>query len=95
MIKLGVCLCGCIGFESCPMHVINILIYYLFIYMYLKSDILFYGFHIVCGIHYDTGKPQLDGYTDSDMSADVDTSRSTSGYVMTYAGGAISWQSRL
>ena len=29
------------------------------------------------------------------MSADVDTSRSTSGYVMTYAGGAISWQSRL
>ena len=29
------------------------------------------------------------------MSADVDTSRSTSGYVMTYAGGAISWQLRL
>ena len=29
------------------------------------------------------------------MSADVNTSRSTSGYVMTYAGGAISWQSRL
>ena len=29
------------------------------------------------------------------MSADVDTSRSTSGYVMTYAGGAVSWQSRL
>ena len=29
------------------------------------------------------------------MSADVDTSRSTSGYVMTYAGGALSWQSRL
>ena len=37
------------------MHVINILIYYLFIYMYLKSDILFYGFHVVCGIHYDNG----------------------------------------
>ena len=29
------------------------------------------------------------------MSADVDTSRSTSGYVMTYAGGAVSWQSRM
>ena len=29
------------------------------------------------------------------MSADVDTSRSTSGYLMTYAGGANSWQSRL
>ena len=25
----------------------------------------------------------------------MDTSRSTSGYVMTYAGGAVSWQSRL
>ena len=22
--------------------------------MYLKADILFYGFHVVCGIHYDT-----------------------------------------
>ena len=29
------------------------------------------------------------------MSADMDTSRSTFGYVMTYAGGAVSWQSRL
>ena len=29
------------------------------------------------------------------MSIDVDTSRSTSRYVMTYAGGAVSWQSRL
>ena len=29
------------------------------------------------------------------MSGDVDSSRSTSGYVMTYAGGAVSWQSRL
>ena len=34
-------------------------------------------------------------YTDSDMSIDVDTSRSTSRYVMTYAGGVVSWQSRL
>ena len=29
------------------------------------------------------------------MSTDVDTCRSTSGYVMTYAEGAVSWQSRL
>ena len=29
------------------------------------------------------------------MSVDVDTSRSTSGYVMTYAGGGVLWQSRL
>ena len=46
-------------------------------------------------LRFGSGKPQLDGFTDSDMSADVDTSRSTSGYVMTYAGGADSWQSRL
>ena len=31
----------------------------------------------------------------SNTSADVDTSRSTSGYVMKYAGGAVSWQPRL
>ena len=29
------------------------------------------------------------------MSAGVDTNRSTSGYVMTYAGGAVLWQWRL
>ena len=46
-------------------------------------------------LRFGSGKPQLDGYTDSDMSADVDTSRSTSGYVITYVGGAISWQLRL
>ena len=40
--KVGVYLRGGTGFESCPMHVINILIYYLFIYLYVsKSDILF------------------------------------------------------
>ena len=48
----------------------------------------------VC-LRYGVGKPVLEGFTDSDMSGDVDSSRSTSGYVMTYAGGAVSWQSRL
>ena len=37
----------------------------------------------------------LKGFTDSEMSGDVDLNRSTSGYVMTYARGAVSWQSRL
>ena len=46
-------------------------------------------------LRFGSSKPQLDGFTDSDMSADVDTSRSTFGYVMTYGGGAVSWQSRL
>ena len=40
--KVGVCLCGGIGFESCRMHVVNILIYFYFIYLcVIKSDILF------------------------------------------------------
>ena len=37
----------------------------------------------------------LEGFTDSDMSTIVDTSRSMSGYVITCAGRAGSWQSRL
>ena len=41
------------------------------------------------------GKPMLDGFTDADMSGDIDTSRSTSGYLITFAGGLVSWQSRL
>ena len=37
----------------------------------------------------------LDGYTDADMSGDIDSSKSTSSYMMTFAGGAVSWQSKL
>lgn len=37
----------------------------------------------------------LVGYTDSDMAGDVDTSKSTSGYLITFSGGVVSWQSRL
>jgi ATP-binding cassette subfamily B (MDR/TAP) protein 1 len=48
----------------------------------------------VC-LRYGSEKPMLEGFTDSDMSGDVDSSRSTSGYVMTYSGGAVSWKSRL
>uniref|UniRef100_A0A3Q7EB76 Reverse transcriptase Ty1/copia-type domain-containing protein n=1 Tax=Solanum lycopersicum TaxID=4081 RepID=A0A3Q7EB76_SOLLC len=44
---------------------------------------------------FSTGKPILCGYTDSDMAGDVDTRKSTSGYLVTFAGGAVSWQSRL
>ena len=46
----------------------------------------------VC-LRYGFGKPMLEGFPD--MSGDVNSSRSTSGYVITYAGGAVSWQSRL
>ncbi|WMV44256.1 hypothetical protein MTR67_037641 [Solanum verrucosum] len=39
--------------------------------------------------------PILCGYTDSDMAGDVDTRKSTLGYLITFAGGAVSWQSSL
>jgi hypothetical protein len=37
----------------------------------------------------------LQGYTDADYAGDADSRKSTSGYMMTYAGGAVSWKSRL
>ncbi|KAI4299713.1 hypothetical protein L6164_033144 [Bauhinia variegata] len=36
-----------------------------------------------------------DGYTDADMACDVDSRKSTSRYMMTFVGGAVSWQSKL
>ena len=35
----------------------------------------------------------IEGYSDSDFIGDVDDRKSTSGYVFTLAGGAISWKS--
>jgi hypothetical protein len=37
---------------------------------------------------------QLQGYTDSDWQGDPDDRKSTSGYLFTLAGGAISWRSK-
>ena len=37
------------------------------------------------------GKSHLVGYTDSDMAGDVDTRRSTSGYIFTFREGVVSW----
>ena len=40
-------------------------------------------------------KPMLEGFTDADMAGDLDGRKSTSGFLFTFAGGAVSWQSKL
>ncbi|KAJ0754054.1 putative RNA-directed DNA polymerase [Helianthus annuus] len=47
------------------------------------------------GITFGNEEPMLVGYTDSDLAGNKDNMKSTSGYLMTFAGGAVSWQSRL
>jgi hypothetical protein len=46
-------------------------------------------------LSFGSGKPMLVGYTDSNMVGDVDTCKSTSGYLITFSGGVVSWQLRL
>ena len=40
-------------------------------------------------------EPVLEGYADADMVGDLDGRKSTSRFLFTFAGGAISWQSKL
>ena len=40
-------------------------------------------------------KPVLKGYVDADWAGDLDGRKSTSRYLFTFAGRAVSWQSRL
>jgi ATP-binding cassette subfamily B (MDR/TAP) protein 1 len=44
---------------------------------------------------FGSGEPMLQGYTDADYAGCADSRKSTSRYMMTYAGGAVSWQSSL
>ncbi|WRX22751.1 Reverse transcriptase [Theobroma cacao] len=46
-------------------------------------------------IYFGIGKLVLCGYTDSNMAGDVDFRKFTSGYLITFAGGVVDWQSRL
>jgi hypothetical protein len=46
-------------------------------------------------LSFGSGKPMLVGYTDSNMVGDVDTHKSTLGYLITFSGGVVSWQLRL
>ena len=45
-------------------------------------------------ITYNSGCELVCGYVDYDFVGDLDKMRSTSGYVFTLAGGAISWMSK-
>ena len=45
--------------------------------------------------YFGSGEPMLDGYIDSDMTSDVDYKKSILGFLMTFARGAVSWQSKL
>ena len=41
------------------------------------------------------GKVTLQGFVDADLGGDVDSSKSTSGYIYTIGGTTVSWMSRL
>jgi hypothetical protein len=47
------------------------------------------------GINFGGGNLTLEAYCDADYAGDIDTRRSTTGYVFILSGGAISWSSRL
>jgi hypothetical protein len=52
---------------------------------------------ITCGITFGSNKSDnlvMDGYCDADYAGDIDTRRSTTGYVFILNNGAISWSSR-
>ncbi|PRQ29843.1 putative RNA-directed DNA polymerase [Rosa chinensis] len=40
-------------------------------------------------------EPILEGFTDADLAGDLDNRKSTSAYLFTFSGGAVSWQSKL
>ena len=57
------------------------------IFRYLRGT----SSHVLC---FNNKTPYICGYVDSDMAGDLDKRRSTTGYVFTFAGAAISWASR-
>uniref|UniRef100_A0A2N9IAG3 CCHC-type domain-containing protein n=1 Tax=Fagus sylvatica TaxID=28930 RepID=A0A2N9IAG3_FAGSY len=46
-------------------------------------------------LSFGSSKSVLEGYTDADMAGDLDGRKSTSGFLFTFARGAVSWQSKL
>ena len=47
------------------------------------------------GLYYGGSKIKLQGYVDSDLAGDIDSRRSTTGYVFTLGSAAVSWVSQL
>ncbi|GKG02205.1 hypothetical protein Tco_0306910 [Tanacetum coccineum] len=47
------------------------------------------------GLHYDRYPAVIKGYSDANWISDIKDSRSTSGYVFTPGGAAISWKSSI
>jgi len=47
------------------------------------------------GLCFDTGSHELMCYIDDDWAQDIDTMRSTSGYLVTFVRGVVFWQSKL
>ena len=58
------------------------------IFRYLK------GSSKLC-VRFGGSAPTLESFTNADMAKDFDNQKSTSGYLFTFAGGAVSWQSKL
>ncbi|OMO65301.1 DNA helicase PIF1, ATP-dependent [Corchorus capsularis] len=44
---------------------------------------------------FGTSQIVFEGFTDAGMAGDLDSKKSTSGYIFTFAGGVVSWQSKL
>lgn len=44
---------------------------------------------------FENGQPLLVGYIDVDMAGDMNTRKSTLGYLITFASGAVAWQLEL
>ena len=59
----------------------------------LKMVLRYLRFTVNFGIHYTRYPAVLEGYCDSNWILDSKDTKSTSGYVFTMGGGAVSWKS--
>ena len=58
------------------------------IFRYLKDT------SSIC-LYFGNDNAVLQGSIDADMAGDIDTRKFTAGYMITFTGGAVSWQSKL